>query len=110
MCATTGTGRCSTTWDAASRSSGRKSRSPAGLKFAGDNGNIRYFAVIGAFRLHWQTRPGGALPGTTGKGDRRDFGAYNHDNKYKKLQVMEETIKCLIIGSGPAGYTAAIYT
>ena len=23
---------------------------------------------------------------------------------------MEETIKCLIIGSGPAGYTAAIYT
>lgn len=86
MCATTGTGRCSTTWDAASRSSGRKSRSPAGLKFAGDNGNIRYFAVIGAFRLHWQTRPGGALPGTTGKGDRRDFGAYNHDNKYKNYK------------------------
>jgi thioredoxin reductase (NADPH) len=27
----------------------------------------------------------------------------------KKRKIMEEKVKCLIIGSGPAGYTAAIY-
>ena len=32
----------------------------------------------------------------------------NTDNKSEKME-QEEHVKCLIIGSGPAGYTAAIY-
>jgi thioredoxin reductase (NADPH) len=33
----------------------------------------------------------------------------NRTNKIKQTMSTIEKIKCLIIGSGPAGYTAAIY-